>query len=201
MNGKSGIIEQWELSPFGENEVTGQVVSTFYVESQPEGMVADDEQGFLYVGEEKRGIWKFHAEPDSDREPQLILESDNSNPRISYDIEGLAIYYAGKGRGYLIASSQGNNTYAIFEREGDNKYLGSFEIVDGAIDGTSGTDGIDVTNINLGGEYSDGLFVTQDDKNLDGDVLRPQNFKGVDWEKIANLFDPPLLMDNTHSPY
>src|SRR5437764_15438499 len=35
----------------------------------------------------------------------------------------LAIYYATSGRGYLIASSQGNNTYKVYERAGANRYV------------------------------------------------------------------------------
>lgn len=201
INGKSGIIEQWELSPFGENEITGQVVRTLNVDSQPEGMVADDDLGYLYVGEENYGIWKFNAEPDSNEEPLFITDSDESNPKITYDIEGLTIYYAKNGKGYLIASSQGNDSYAIFERGGENKYLGSFEIMDGDFDGTEGTDGIDVTNINLGDPFSKGMFVVQDDENITNGAVQPQNFKGVSWEKIANLFDPPLIINNTYSPH
>jgi len=47
MNGKSGIIEQWELSPYGDEEISGQIVRTLHVDTQPEGMVTDDELGFL----------------------------------------------------------------------------------------------------------------------------------------------------------
>ena len=201
INGKSGVIEQWELSPFGENEITGQVVRTLSVETQPEGMVADDELGYLYVGEEERAIWKFNAEPDNNDLPQMILESDESNEKISYDIEGLTLYYAKKGKGYLIASSQGNDSFAIFERGGENKYLGSFEITDGTLDGTEGTDGIDVCNLNLGDPFSKGMFIVQDDENTNEGSVKPQNFKGVSWEKIANLFDPPLFIHNEYNPY
>ena len=128
------------------------------------------------------------------------MDSDESNLKIRYDIEGLTIYYAKKDKGYLIASSQGNDSYAIFERGGENKYLGSFEIIDGTIDGTEGTDGIDVTNLNLGDPFSKGMFIVQDDENTSDGLVQPQNFKGVSWEKIANQFDPPLLMDNNYNP-
>ena len=171
------------------------------VETQPEGMVADDELGYLYVGEGGRGIWKFKAEPDLSDEPVFISESDTSNDNITYDIEGLAIYYAAEGKGYLIASSQGNNSFAIFERGGENKYIGSFNIQSNGIDGVEGTDGVDVTNINLGIPFSNGIFVAQDGNNVTGDSILPQNFKLVSWEKIALLFDPPLLMDNTYNSY
>ena len=201
MNGKSGIIEQWELMPHGEDEITGQVIRKLQVATQPEGMVTDDELGYLYVGEEERGIWKFMAEPDAAEEPQFITESDTSNAKIQYDIEGLAIYYGSDNKGYLIASSQGNNSYAIFERGGENKYLGSFEIKSNGIDGVAETDGIDVNNLNLGGPFAKGVFIAQDGFNTDGDSVLPQNFKLVSWEKIANLFNPPLIMDSTYSSY
>jgi hypothetical protein len=29
----------------------------------------------------------------------------------------------------------------------------------------------------------------------------PQNFKLVGWEKIARLFDPPLIMNNTYNAF
>ena len=201
MNGKSGIIEQWELMPDGDGGISGQVVRKLQVASQPEGMVADDELGFLYVGEEVRGIWKFNAEPGDTTGPQLINESGESNAKIGYDIEGLAIYYAPDEKGYLMASSQGNSSYAIFNRDGENKYLGSFQITDNGIDGVMETDGIDVSNLNLGGPFSQGVFIAQDGENTDGDTILPQNFKLVSWEKIAKLYDPPLIMDNSYSGY
>ncbi len=201
MNGKSGVIEQWELMPFGDDEITGRIVRKLQVASQPEGMVADDELGYLYVGEEVRGIWKFMAEPDASTDPVFIKDSDSTNAKIQYDIEGLAIYYAPDTKGYLIASAQGNSSYAIFERGDDNRYLGSFEIKGKVFDGVEETDGIDVTNMDLGDPFSKGLFVAQDGYNQDGDSVLPQNFKIVGWEKIADLFDPPLIMDNTYKGF
>jgi 3-phytase len=201
VNDTTGIIEQWELVPYGDEEISGQIIRTMSVASQTEGMVADDELGYLYVGEEDRGIWKFMVDPDASHIPVFISESDTSNVSISFDIEGLAIYYASEQKGYLIASSQGNSSFAIFERLGDNKYIGSFVIKGERIDGTEETDGIDVTNLNLGGLFSKGLFVAQDDSNLSGDSILSQNFKLVRWEKIASLFDPPLIIDSIYNDH
>ena len=94
-----------------------------------------------------------------------------------------------------------NNSYAIFERGGENKYVGSFSIQSNGIDGVEGTDGVDVTNINLGPPFSNGIFVAQDGNNMSCDSVLAQNFKVVSWEKIALLFDPPLLMDNSYNNY
>ncbi len=106
----------------------------------------------------------------------------------------MTIYYAPQGKGYLIASSQGNFSYAIFERAGENNYITSFRIVSGIIDGAEETDGIDVTNLSAGKAFSSGLFVVQDGFNFDSDEKQPQNFKFVSWDKIAEITDPPLLV-------
>lgn len=194
VNGKSGVIEQYHLHSM-DNQVYADLVRTLKVDSQPEGMVADDELGFLYVGEEEKSIWKFHAEPDAETTKTALADGDLTNPSLEEDIEGLSIYYATDGKGYLIASSQGNNSYAIFERQGSNKYLGSFVVADSLLDGTEETDGLDVINANLGGAFSTGMFIAQDGFNFKGDTLVAQNFKFVPWGDIANSFEPTLVVD------
>ena len=198
VNSKDGAAEQWEL--FENNgQVDAKLVRSFDVGGQVEGMVADMETAMLYVGEEGGGIWKYGAEPENADKRHRLLMSDQNNPAIKFDIEGLSIYYAADGKGYLIASSQGNYTYAVFEREGDNKYLFSFKITDGLYDGAEETDGLDVLNIPLGKEYPFGIFVVQDgfNKDADGQAVA-QNFKMLSWEKIAHLVQPPLIIDTNY---
>lgn len=200
VNSKEGEVEQWLLMASGNNSINAELVRSFHVGGQTEGCVADDENGFLYVGQEDRGIWKYFADPEKGNERTLV--DDFSNPHLQMDIEGLTLYRAKGGAGYLIASSQGNNSYAVYDRKGDNNYIGSFRIIDGTdgIDGTSETDGIDVINLDLGQSFPHGFFIAQDGYNYDGDVLINQNFKIVGWERIANSFDPPLIIDNTYNP-
>lgn len=201
LNGKNGMVEQWELQATEDNKVTGEIVRNFTIASQPEGMVADDELGVVYIGEENHCIWKFEASPESKKEGVKITKSDSTNVFIEYDIEGLSIYYAKDKKGYLIASSQGNFTYAVFERTGNNKYLGSFKIDDGVIDGVQETDGLDVINFNMGELFPSGVFVTQDGFNYDDTLKRNQNFKLVSWDKIAKSFTPELIIDNIYDKY
>ena len=198
LNGKNGVIEQYLLFATSENKIDVELVRTLKVDTQPEGMVADDETGKLYVGEEDRGIWKFGADPDDTSQKEFITMSDTSNVFIEYDVEGLALYCADEGKGYLIASSQGNFSYAVFSRNGDNDYITSFRITDGAVDGAEETDGLDVTNLALGDKFPNGLLVVQDGFNYENDTLRNQNFKLVSWDKIAGLTEPDLLIDNSH---
>lgn len=189
VNGKDGNVEQWQLQTFEADGITGEVVRRLNVNSQPEGMVADAFHQIVYIGEEMRGIWKFAAEPDQPTDMTFIAQSDEKNTNITYDIEGLTIYHATDSTGYLIASSQGNHSYAVFERAGDNAYLGSFVIGDSEqIDGTFDTDGIDVTPHDLGAPFTSGLFIVQDgyNKNAEGEAV-PQNFKLIAWEKVAEV--------------
>jgi len=88
-------------------------------------------------------------------------------------------------------SSQGNNSYAIFDRK--NKYLGSFSIIsNNSIDGTNDTDGIDVCNMSFGNKYQNGLFIAQDGNNTNGDSVLNQNFKLVDFKTISDSLNLSL---------
>lgn len=176
---KVGTVEQWELFDNGSNKVDGRLVRTLKLDSQLEGCVADDELGILYVGEEATGVWKLGAEPDAGdkRTPMAMV----SGGLITFDVEGLAIAKTGARKGFLIVSSQGNNTYVVFRREGANEYVRTVRVVDGiSIDGTSDTDGIDVTTADLGGKFRHGMLVVQDGFNDKGF----QNFKFVPLEKV-----------------
>ncbi len=186
MNSKAGEVEQWELFQ-ADNKIDAKLVRSFSVETQTEGMVADDETGILYLGHEVAGIWKFDAEPYGSTKGVFIENSSEENPNIKYDIEGLAIYDSGNGEGFLVASSQGNYSFAVFERQGDNKYLGSFRIVNGEVDGAEETDGIEITSVPLPG-FPKGLLVVQDGYNYDKKKKKSQNFKLVDWENVEAFF-------------
>jgi 3-phytase len=196
VNSKGGEVEQWHLFDNGAGRVRGSLVRTFDVGTQTEGCVADDEFGYLYIGEEDVGLWKYGAEPQ-DGSSRTSVDSTGSGGRLTADVEGVTIYYMSDQTGYLIVSSQGADEFAIYEREGNNAYLATFNIVDGpTIDGVADTDGIDVINVQLGSVFPQGLFVAQDVSNP-GDN---QNFKVVPWEDIALSMNPPLTIDLLWNP-
>ncbi|MDX8338154.1 phytase [Draconibacterium sp. IB214405] len=187
MNSKAGEVEQWQLIAKG-SKIDAKLVRSWNLGTQTEGMIADDETGIIYVGEEVVGIYRFDAEPGGAKVGSLVQMSTEKNPDMHYDIEGLAIYATDSVNGYLIASSQGSYSYAVFERQGDNKYLGSFRIEDGDVDGVEETDGIDITNVPLGAKFPKGMLVVQDGYNYDGEELVSQNFKYISWEAVEKLF-------------
>ena len=177
---KQGVVEQYELFDAGQGKVSAKKVRQINVGTQLEGCVADDEAGFLYVGEEDVGIWKYQAEPDANLE-RIKVDGVGTGGNLVADVEGLTIAYGTDGKGYLIASSQGNNTYAVYRREGTNAYVKSFRIVAGGkIDRVTETDGIHVTTANLGPLFPKGVFIAQDGSDDTG----KQNFKLVPWHLI-----------------
>jgi 3-phytase len=175
---KDGTIVQWRLGT-DDGAITGTEVRRLQVGSQPENCVVDDELGRLYVGEEDVGIWRFDAFGTS-TQGTLIATADGHH--MVADVEGLAIYRPAGGAdgGYLVASSQGDNAYALFERGGDNAFVSRFRIVDGAVDAASESDGIEVTAVALPG-YDGGMFIAHDTAN-EGFT---GNFKLVAWDDIA----------------
>ena len=203
MIGKRGNIEQWELRDNGAGEVVGVLVREIRVPSQAEGCVADDGLRYLYVAEERAGIWKFGAEPSAGAGRGLLIDSTERSGNLTDDVEGLILYYDTDGQGYLLASSQGSDEFVVYDRAGDNAFLMRLRISDGVVDGVTGTDGIDVLGFGLGPRFPNGVFVAQDDKNSDDATgsRANQNFKLVPWQSIATADAMnPLIINDSVSP-
>jgi 3-phytase len=175
---RDGRVEQYRLTFPGIGKARVERVRAFRVGSQSEGCVADRDRGRFYVGEENVGIWEYGAEPDASDARTLVARVGDHG--LTADVEGLAIYYGPGDGGYLIASSQGSNTFNVYERAGTHAYVLTIDPRAGATDDVADTDGIDVTNERLSPAFPRGLFVVQDGKN-DGH----QNFKLIAWDDVA----------------
>lgn len=181
--GKNGIVTQFELQADSLGLLSGKMVKRYRFASQGEGCVADDDRGVLWVGEEDRGLWKFRFHDPLDSTGVLV--DSVAGGHLRDDVEGIALYVSGKGSGYVIVSSQGDNSFAVYDREIPHAYRGSFivhanQAMDiGAVDET---DGIEVVAAPLGEQYPEGAFIAQDGHNRPAN----QNFKLVDWRKIRD---------------
>lgn len=194
VNSSTGAVEQWELFATAAGKVDGRKVRAFNVGSQTEGCVADDMHAALYIAEEDVAIWRYGAEP-GDGTARSKVDAVGAG-RLKADIEGLAIYTAANGAGYLLASNQGDNSFAIYERTGSNAYVASFAVSAGnGVDRVSSTDGIDVANRPFGARFPNGVFVAHDGTN-EGNT----NFKLLGWDAIAGSATPRLLVDTTFDP-
>jgi 3-phytase len=147
--------------------------------SQPEGCIFDPRTQRLYVGEEVAGVWRLDVATGA---REMVAAIDNR--LLVADVEGLALAPEGSEDGYLVASSQGDNAYAVY-RLPDMTAVGRFRIGGNEIGNTEETDGIALKLGNFGPSYPDGLFVAQDGDN------RPeaQNFKLVSWNAILEALD------------
>ncbi|MFG3157364.1 phytase [Streptomyces sp. NPDC048219] len=181
---------------------------------QVEGMVVDPENGTLYAGQEDVGIWRVRA--DLTGTPKLIDKvreygvpgsydeateecAPGADPgfggtKVSADVEGLTLLTESDGDGYLLASSQGDNTFAAYDRELEdaNEYEGGFRVAaaNGTLDGSEECDGAAVLNAPLGSQYPNGLLVVQDGHDTPGDGDRPStDFKFVDLRTVMDALD------------
>lgn len=179
---KQGIIEHVRLR-FAGSAVTGATVRRLSVPTQPEGCVVDERTGHLFVGEERAGIWRFDARADAGTAGTLVARVDGRH--LTADVEGLALAPAGRSGGFLVASSQGDNAYAVF-RLPDMLPAGRFRIAAGRLGATEETDGIALALGNFGPAFPGGLFVAQDGVNAPA----AQNFKMVSWRDTLRALTP-----------
>ncbi len=187
----TGNYVQWRLSSPDGTAITSERVRAFTAGSQAEGCVADDLTGDLFVSEEDVGIWAYGAEPtDGDKRSSVDTVAGG---HLTADSEGISLVDEGNGGGYIIASSQGSNSYTVYDRVAPHAFKGAFIIGDGAIDGVAETDGLDVTAANLGTAFPGGVFIAQDGFNTDGPskAAANQNFKLVPWPAIRDALKLP----------
>ncbi|KOG31114.1 phytase [Streptomyces resistomycificus] len=177
---------------------------------QVEGMVVDPATGTLYAGQEDVGIWRLRA--DLTGRPALVdrvreygvpgtydeateecvpgADPGYGGRRLSADVEGLTLLQERDGDGHLIASGQGDDTFALYDRElsEGNEYEGGFRIgaATDSLDGVEECDGAAVLNAPLGDRYPRGLLVVQDGRETpavedgEGGTRTATGFKFVD---------------------
>ncbi|MGC9437837.1 phytase [Streptomyces sp. WG5] len=181
---------------------------------QVEGMAVDPETGTLFAGQEDVGIWRLRADltgrpvlQDKVREYGVPATYDEASDEclpgedpgfggehVSADVEGLTLLKQDEGDGYLLASSQGDDTFVAYDRErsDDYEHEGGFRVTAAseALDGSEECDGADVLAEPLGATYPNGLLVVQDGHMApeDGD-REATGFKFVDLADVLDALD------------
>lgn len=152
-----GTYRQYRLFDDGCGRVKGQQTTWAFNASTVEGMVGDDDLGWVYLGEETSGIWRIDPMNAADA-TRIAIIGDASG--LAGDVEGLAIYHGPGASGYLIASSQGASRFTVIGREPPHLPVGNFSLA-----GVGQTDGIDVSNLNLGPAFPNGIFTAHNGSN------------------------------------
>lgn len=187
VNDKSGLIQQYQIDTDGKTW-QGTLVRSLQVPSQPEGCVADDKRGVLFVGEEDEAVWRFAAAANADNTGEVIIRVDGE--RLVDDIEGIALAEH-NGSSYLLVSSQGNDSYLLYDAAPPYAERLRFRLTTNpqlGIDGASETDGLDVTTRSLGPGFEQGALIVQDGRNRMPE--QGQNLKLVPWDDILQHLKP-----------
>ena len=134
------------------------------------------------------GVWEVDARAD---QPVTLSSVIKVGDVLHADVEGLA-FYQSERHDYLVMSSQGNDSYVVVDAEPPYALRGAFRVglnARAGIDGSSETDGIEVTSVNLGGAWSRGMLVVQDGRKRMPE--QAQNFKFVPWADVVKTLSLP----------
>lgn len=175
----SGLLTQYVLYENATGGISGMPTGWQHQQGTVEGMVGDDETGYVYLSEESVGIWKVDAFDDTDA---TMIATVNDGSGLESNIEGITIYYMAEGAGYILASSQGASKFVILDRMPPHAALGNFKLAD-----VGQTDGIDVVNMGLGAAFPQGVFLAHDGHN-------PMAVEAAAWPDIVAAI-PGLTLD------
>ncbi len=147
-----GYLWQYKLIE-RDGRITGEVVRKFGKYSglkEIESIAVDDEMGHIYYSDEQFGVHKYYADPDKGNEELSVFGKGD----FKSDVEGISIYPASKGKGYILVSNQQNDTFNVYLREDQSRgRIAEIPV------STLESDGSEVTNVNLGPKFPKGVFV------------------------------------------
>ncbi|GAB1316558.1 3-phytase [Madurella fahalii] len=216
VNDKSSQYLQYELTSTADGTLVTTLVRSWFAGSggQVEGCVADEANGWVFIGEEPHALWRYDAEPGHDSNPNPapsgVAVGTVGDGRMRADVEGVTLVYGKtKDQGYIIVSNQGVSAYNVYRRRAPHEFVMTFTIAgsaDGSVDRVSNTDGITVVGTALGDVFPGGLFVAHDDANeLPGGngTSAEASFKLVGLERIlgADVITALGLMDEVDSDW
>jgi 3-phytase len=172
---RDGYLYQYLLLPDATGVVRAKLVRKFGKYSgkkEIEAIAVDNELGFVYYSDEGVGVRKYYAHPDSSNTELALFATKG----IRQDHEGISIYKAKDGTGYILLSDQQANAFQIFPREGTGNNPHDHPMIIKVFTSTMESDGSDVTNVALNDRFPYGLFVAM---STDG------TFQYYRWEDIA----------------
>ncbi len=171
----SGYLYQYRLYADTTGVVRGQFMRKFGKFSgnkEIESIAVDNELGYIYCSDEGIGVRKYYAHPDStDQELALFATTD-----VKEDHEGLSIYKANDGTGYILLSDQQANRFLVFPREGtaDNRH--NHPMIKAILTSTDESDGSEVSHVAFNAQFPNGLFVA---------MSTDKTFQIYRWEDLA----------------
>lgn len=213
VNSQEGLVLQYELTAAQDDSLSTTLVRSFTAGSggQVEGCVVDDESGFLFIGEEAEGLWRYDAEPTAASDEGYKVASvatypDHQPGDLYADVEGVTLVYGkSSSDGFILVSCQGVSAYNIYERAPPHAFVETFTITrstDGSIDAVSNTDGITAVGTGLNDRFPSGLVVVHDDSNElpEGGASEEASFKLVSLADVLRNGDLLSRVDTEWDP-
>jgi 3-phytase len=183
---------------------------------QLEGVAVDRRTGTLYAAQEDVGLWRVPLplgsgkprlvdrvkdfgvhdayDPETEECAPVDLEAPSyGGTNLTADAEGVDIWYGPGHRGYVIVSSQGDDTYGVYALGDTNPSLGTFRVAGDGVDDVNGSDGLAVSNAPVG-PYESGLLVTHDEPETGPDADPDRDATGfsyVHWGDVAEALRLP----------
>jgi 3-phytase len=184
-----GDVTQYELFDQG-GSVDARRVRSWPLGAPASHCVADDETGRLFLSQDS-GVWRYDAEPDAS--PLVRKQIDRAgSDHLTRKVGGVALVTQPGRQGFVVASSAGDNTFALYRRGQDHGWLGQRQVVDGATaDGCNATMGVEAVATDLGPDFPAGIFVCQDGSNTEPGPAGRQNFKLVRLDRLIDTSSLP----------
>ena len=176
---------QYRLSADSTGVVTGEVIrkfGTYSQEKEIEAIAVDNELGYVYYSDEGVGVRKYYADPEmGDEELALFAQGDAKD-----DHEGIAIYKSSDSTGYILVSNQQNNSFLVYPRGGDAGNAHEHKLIAEVPVSTVECDGADVSNVNFGPQFPNGMFVAMSNGMV---------FHFYDWNLFQQWIDENPIQD------
>ncbi|MBN3584214.1 phytase [Algoriphagus aestuarii] len=144
-----------------------------------EAIAVDHELGFVYYSDEGVGVRKYYADPEKGNEELALFASEG----FTEDHEGISIYKTSEKTGYILVSDQGANFFHVFPREGTTTNPNEHPLLTKIPVSTISSDGSEVTNVNLGPDFPNGLFVAMSDD---------KTFQIYKWDDLAEVIQKSI---------
>lgn len=160
-------LHQYQLFDDGHGRIAGRYVRAFghySIKDKVEGLLVDDELGYVYAADEEAAVRKYHVDPEHSNAAALAVFALDDG--IKGDREGLALYRCDERSGYILLSSQKGKDYSsikIYRREGEpgnphvHKLLATLDTI-----GSEDTDGLEVTPQGVDERFPHGMIVKHD---------------------------------------
>ncbi|KAI1101228.1 3-phytase [Jackrogersella minutella] len=198
VNAKSAEYLQYELT-WADGALQTSLVRSFTGGSggQVEGCVADEPNGWIFIGEEPHALWRYGAEPDDDSNNGFII-GEVGDGKMYADNEGVTLIEGPSAdKGFILVSQQGVSAYNVYRRAAPHEYVETFTIYENkakGIDAVTNTDGLAAVGAGLGSAFPNGLVAVHDDANQlpDGGTSEKASFKLVD---LKDILDDELLKE------